>query len=160
MLFLMAFHNLVPLLVMNQVLLTIPFGIMIWYLAYEQGWAAKVLNWKPLVLLGEASYSLYMLHIGMFFVLNLAFKKVFHFDRFTAHAVIGSVPGSVVSMTCMIPLVFLGSIVAFKFIETPARRWVVKQFSGASPAVRKSVELAAGGAISERTAEEDLGLRP
>lgn len=105
-----------PMLV-NQAMLTLPFGVILWFLAYGQGWVAAILSWKPLVLLGEASYSLYMLHIG---VLHVGFKLS---ERF-----FGLGRESAVATLAMIAMTVLASVVAYKLIEVPSRKWIVRKY--------------------------------
>ena len=99
----------IPYTVLHNSMLTPAFGAIIYGLALRPNWI-KVLEIKPLQLLGEASYSLYLLHsliIGVYFN---PFQAM-HNGGFV-HVVIG------VAIMAGI------SIFAYLFIERPPRRWL------------------------------------
>jgi peptidoglycan/LPS O-acetylase OafA/YrhL len=58
----LAFAPTLPLTLLNDTLLLPLFTILIYNLAWGEGWLAGALSLGPVVLLGEASYGLYILH--------------------------------------------------------------------------------------------------
>ncbi|MFZ3139779.1 hypothetical protein [Polaromonas sp.] len=69
-----------------------------------------------MVLLGEASYSLYILHWSLWFIIT--YFLVHHLEIFqkgTSHFV-----------ACVVPMIAL-SILFFKFLEQPANRFLKKK---------------------------------
>jgi len=107
----------VPLMYMNQAALTLPFAALIWYLAYDRGAVAKLMSVPFLVLLGEASYSLYLIHI---IVKQVVFRFAGHF--------LGT-PSDSITLTLAVIVVAIGaSMLVFQWIEKPARKWIVGKF--------------------------------
>ncbi len=94
-------------------LLFLPFfAVVIFTLARYRTFGSRWLSTRPMVLLGEASYSFYLLH--QFFLIN----------RFGAVEVF--------SIYIYAPLVFvlccIVSVAAYRYIETPARRFIHRTF--------------------------------
>jgi peptidoglycan/LPS O-acetylase OafA/YrhL len=108
-----------PLMYMNQAVLTLPFAALIWFLAYDRGWVAKAMSVPLLVLLGEASYSLYLIHI---IVKQVGFRLAGHFFQIRSDFI----PLTVAVVIAAI----VASVIIFKVIEKPSRRWIISQFSG------------------------------
>jgi peptidoglycan/LPS O-acetylase OafA/YrhL len=74
---------------------------------------SRLLTWRPVMILGDASYSIYLLH---FMVLMVAFRLIgpaVHGDVFNAMAF--------VLYTAATPLI---SILMYSCYEAPARRWL------------------------------------
>ena len=117
----------------NQAVLTLPFAAIIWYLAYDRGWISKALALPTLILLGEASYSLYLIHI----VVKQYFYRIGGIFFLTRA---DSIP---LALSIIVGSIF-ASIIIFKKIEKPARRWIVKRFAGKAtspaPALQEQVE--------------------
>jgi peptidoglycan/LPS O-acetylase OafA/YrhL len=102
-----AFSSQIPFAVLHTALLAPAFAAMVYGLALQPAWS-KFLRWAPLVLLGNASYSLYLLHsniMGMYFFGNSGLRHT-------------SPAGIVVAFA----IIFGAAILVFKFIEEPARR--------------------------------------
>jgi peptidoglycan/LPS O-acetylase OafA/YrhL len=89
------------------ILYTLPFGLIIVSLAAGPTFLSRVLEHPFIVLLGEASYSLYILHIG-------TWSLVAHLQ----HA--GVFPGSWFPALALLATIAI-SIFCFKYIEMPAR---------------------------------------
>jgi peptidoglycan/LPS O-acetylase OafA/YrhL len=68
-----------------------------------------------LVLLGHASYSIYILHIGIAFWWQWMAHKVFRVSL-----------SPTVELAIIVSLVIAFSICAFLYFERPLRRWVVQ----------------------------------
>ena len=118
-----VFGRYIPYPVMHSGLLAPAFALLIFGFATQPAWT-RVLAAKPLVLLGEASYSLYLLH-GFFIVLALiAFGRSPHLALVTA-------------VTLMVAIVI--SIVVYFLLERPLRRGLHPRY--ATPLVHESVQL-------------------
>ncbi len=75
--------------------------------------APKFMGSPTLILLGEASYSLYLIHTPLRDICSIAFHKL--------HLVPGSVLFGLVYLTGSV----LASVAAYKYIEVPAKRWLL-----------------------------------
>jgi peptidoglycan/LPS O-acetylase OafA/YrhL len=113
--------DVLPMMFINQAALTLPFAVLIWYLAYDRGWIARVMAVPTLVLLGEASYSLYLVHIIVKQVMYHVSGALFNTQNGNVPLTISVIIGSI-----------LFSIFMFKCIERPSRRWIVDRFGGKS----------------------------
>lgn len=93
--------------------LSAPCALLIYFVARDKGWLAALLTTRPLVLLGEASYSLYVLH------------RPAH-DWFAWMEANWNVPattsprGFVIYLAVCLTL----SVLALKAIEYPCRKWI------------------------------------
>lgn len=88
-------------------LLSPAFAAIIFGVAQQPRWTG-VLALRPLVLLGEASYSLYLLH-------SFVMTKAFASTRYLPHEI---------RVVVCVAAAVGASIVAHKFVEEPARRWL------------------------------------
>lgn len=116
-----------PLMFTNQAVLTLPFAAILWFLAYDQGALSRWMSNSTLVLLGEASYSLYLIHPIVKQVVLIGGRHLFHLE-----------PQSFFLTGCTIIFSILSSIAIFKWIERPARRAIVNRFTPPVPPVRES----------------------
>ncbi len=92
-------------------------AILIFCAARYETWFSRILNWKPFVALGEASYSIYLIHFFIFVVLSSA----------VAGALPVTFPNIVFASAkylYVVALVLLLSLGLHRFIEVPARRWL------------------------------------
>ena len=90
------------------------FGIFILFLALDQSWFSRAMQQKWLILLGEASYGIYILQepVSQYFF--------YHFAPFVR------MPDQV--QTYLFPVILIGlSILIFRYYENPARFWIRKQ---------------------------------
>jgi peptidoglycan/LPS O-acetylase OafA/YrhL len=105
-----AFHSHIPYTILHDSLFIPAFAAIIYGLALRPSWAG-VLELKPLVLLGDASYSLYLLHsivIGIYF-------SPFNPDSPPRHqSFLGIVGGIAIAVVV--------SVLVYWLIEQPARR--------------------------------------
>jgi len=83
------------------------FAAIIFGVAQQPRWA-RVLALPPLVLLGEASYSLYLLH-------SLVMTKAFESTPYLPHGI---------RVAVCVAAAIGASLVSYKFVEEPARRWL------------------------------------
>jgi peptidoglycan/LPS O-acetylase OafA/YrhL len=87
------------------------FALLIWQLAGGTAWSGLALGTRPLVLLGGASYALYMVHASLgSYALAVNTRAL-------------ALPHNVL-MLLMAPLVVATSLFLFRFVEEPARRWL------------------------------------
>lgn len=90
------------------------FALLIWQLADGRGIAGRLCATRALVLLGEASYSVYLLHYPLWDWLA----------RFSGHNETTLRTETTVFPAYLVATVLL-SIVVYRYLETPARRWLV-----------------------------------
>jgi peptidoglycan/LPS O-acetylase OafA/YrhL len=107
----------IPFAVMHSGLFAPAFALLIFGFATQPAWS-RFLTAKPLILLGEASYSLYLLH--GFFIL-IAVKHFGHSEHLFA-----------VTVTCIV-IAIMASIAVFLMIENPLRRLLHPRY--ATPSV-------------------------
>lgn len=97
----------IPYPILHDAMLTPAFAAIIFGLALRPSWS-RVLEFSPLVLLGDASYSFYLLHSNLL-------GAVFQPNGQPAHLPLWKLIGGT-----MIPVAV--SVLVYKFIESPARR--------------------------------------
>lgn len=95
---------------------TVPFALIIGALATGRTFLSSVLENRTVVLLGEASYALYILHIG-----------TWHFIAY--RQVAGILPGGMFPSIALLGTVGL-SVICYLLIENPARRRLRTWFEG------------------------------
>jgi hypothetical protein len=111
------------------------FAVLVYVVALGNGLVARALAWRPLVVGGEISYSIYLLH-GIIFVAYQSRAQE-----------LPAVPAAV-AFAAYLGVVWLASFVAWRFVEMPARRLIVgAPLHGSSvvteqaPAVRLAARL-------------------
>lgn len=77
---------------------------------------ARPLSARWLVLLGEASFSIYILHTGLIFWFHWVLREAF-----------GVVPAGAADFALTFGFVIGASLVAFLFFERPMRRWILER---------------------------------
>jgi peptidoglycan/LPS O-acetylase OafA/YrhL len=118
-----ALHQQLPYPLLHNGLLSLVFATLIFALAAGGGPIARVLSTRPLQLLGEASYALYLLHVS---VLVYTIKAL---------QVIGlSIERTPVLILLYLVGVQLLAIVVLQRVEEPARRAIRAWWQGRSPA--------------------------
>jgi peptidoglycan/LPS O-acetylase OafA/YrhL len=126
-----AFSAQIPFAVLHTALLAPAFAAIVYGLALQPA-GSRFLRWGPLVLLGNASYSLYLLHstiMGMYFFGNAGLR----------HTNPAGIVGAFVIITS-------AAILVFKFIEEPARRKLRGRTELRKPDAAE--ELAAGARVA------------
>ena len=119
-----------------------PMMALIYSLACGRGLLARLLATKPMVLLGEASYSLYLLHWPLW--VAITYYLVNHLERFQK--------GPSHFVACVLPIIAL-SILAFKFIEHPANRFLKSALSSRQEPKGKLMEVASPSSPPIRVTE-------
>lgn len=104
---------------LNDAALIFPFALLVYATQADTGAARGVLTSRPLVMLGEWSYSIYMIHIPVLFLLQLAWPGI-------AVQPLGlSAPAATVSLVLAstIMTAMLGGL-SFHYFEKPIRDWL------------------------------------
>lgn len=97
-------------------LLVLPYILLIYSLAQEQGFWARIFNAPALVFLGGASYAIYLLQMPV--------RSWSHFFLSGNHRIDGI-------DAFLSPLILIGfSCLVFRYLEEPVRRWIKRVFSG------------------------------
>ena len=121
-------------------LVGLPFAVLVYELAFGTGWLARLLSSRVVVLLGGASYAIYLLQAPV--------------ARWTLAASAELLPRSSVVGVYASPFVLiLLSIVVFVYLEEPSRRALRKWF-----AARRSLREAAC-ALREAASEAQAGAK-
>jgi len=100
---------------MNDGLLTPAFGCLLLAFASGEHLSARIISLPWLVVLGEASYGLYLLHIPLWHLLGLNNLTV-----------------SPIAYVLYVASALALSVVSFYFFETPARRLILQYFTSPS----------------------------
>jgi len=75
---------------------------------------ASVFAWKPLLLIGESSYCLYLLHFNVYIMIhNMRIPEMLHVERWDPW----------ISYAMLIGL----SLAVYRYVENPVRRWILKR---------------------------------
>jgi peptidoglycan/LPS O-acetylase OafA/YrhL len=114
-LLIMALSPSIPYIFLHNGLLAPLFALIIYALA---GSGNRMMNSRPLLILGESSYALYILHVPLWILLRFAAAKV-GFE-------LQSGPGFVVYLLTVVAL----SVLSFYTLERPARRALTRWFAG------------------------------
>jgi peptidoglycan/LPS O-acetylase OafA/YrhL len=96
-------------------------------LALNGGWIASALSSRVSDYLGQASYSMYILHIPL----------LWWYSRYALHK-LGNPPHTLASLA-FLTLVILVAIAAFELVEKPANRWLRSAFPPKLPAPKMPV---------------------
>ena len=112
--------------VSDVVVLTL-FPLLILCTVRARGVPARVLNARPLVLLGEVSYSLYLIH-G--FVQHAATHVLNALELDQTEFTVGQ---SWLALALMLLAVFVLSAASYRFFEKPMRRWLNQRTAARTP---------------------------
>ena len=103
----------------NQGLTAFLFVPVIALLALGRGTAARALGSRQLVMLGEESYAFYLLHIPVFDLFWRGYTRLLGESR--ANEKWGMILGGVLTLAIVLVL----SRLVFRYLESPARRWIL-----------------------------------
>ena len=98
----------------NNIVLGPVFGILIFGAAAASGPLSKALSARFLVLLGDASYATYIIHIPLWMWWHYVTKVCARVEM-----------PSMIDFLCYLLIVTIASILVFLCIERPARRWLM-----------------------------------
>ena len=131
-------HSLPPLLVHNAVFLP-AFGLLLYGLA-SGGWPAQLLSKRPMVLLGESSYALYILQFPLLYTLMFANEGGVFYDFIkegNRQPILSGWVFYVVSALASIAV----SVLVFKRFEAPMRErvrsWLFASFTERTPSATR-----------------------
>lgn len=110
----------IPYVVMHNGLITVLFGFLIYGLALGGGWLSAVLSWPRMVLFGDATYALYILHVPL-----IAYAMVA-----AASAKERLMSAFSYLIVCEVMAVWT-SVFVFQRYETPIRRWIRRRWGRA-----------------------------
>lgn len=109
----LQYHLAVPMLSSNIILAPV-FGLLIFGAAGAKGPFSQILSVRPLVLLGDASYAIYIIHVPL----------SMWWYRITVVDLPIELP-ALIDFSCYLLIVTGISIVVYTYIERPARRWLL-----------------------------------
>ena len=114
-----------PYILMHGGLMTPLFAVIILGLSGKHV-LATVFSWRPLVVMGEATYCLYLLHFNSFILIQrYHLAERLHFTRFDPW----------VSYVAVIVL----ALAAYRFVEKPSQRWILSRWG--KPRIQPAVSL-------------------
>ncbi len=144
----LAVSDRIPFLFLQCGALALPFAVLIYCLAFQQGILAKALSTRAAQLLGGASYSLYLLHLPISTYLTISGKLL-------GFAWLSGWVGVAVYVTVAIG----AALAVFVLIEEPARSWLRARYEtkvrqspprpGPHPAIVYAVALAKSTSVRE-----------
>jgi peptidoglycan/LPS O-acetylase OafA/YrhL len=112
---LLGYRSTLPSWLLTDAFLVPLYGLIIYAGSRLEGTLHGVFAHPVLVLLGHASYSIYILHIGILFWWQWIAHKVFHL-RFSP----------TIELVIILSLVIAASVCVFLYFERPLRRWIVQ----------------------------------
>ncbi|RKG98744.1 acyltransferase [Corallococcus sp. CA053C] len=107
-----------PFPLLHNGLLAPVFAALIVLLPRSRGGVARVLASRPLLLLGEASYALYILHMPVMFAWKSVLKRL------------GASPTSAWAVVALLVGMGVLSVLAYQRVEKPAREWIRAWWTG------------------------------
>ena len=107
------------------------FGCLIYYSASDTDRVGKLLNSRPLVALGNWSYSIYLWHAPVHYVVMAAFAAIRH-----PVVQLGLISSRLLLLTTALAVVALSAF-HYRYVETPCRHFLVscRFFNAASTEV-------------------------
>jgi|WetSurMetagenome_2_1015567.scaffolds.fasta_scaffold82963_2 peptidoglycan/LPS O-acetylase OafA/YrhL len=116
----LAYASAIPYPLVHNGLLLPAYASAIFGLALDGGLLARILSAKPVVLLGNASYAMYILHVPIQIGLIVAMRRVFSYE--VASDSIGWV-------LCYVLVVVVSACFFFKRVEEPLHIWARKKLN-------------------------------
>jgi len=104
--------------------LTPIFALVIWTLTDEDSLPARILAWSPLVFLGEASYSVYILHVPLVHWFGYAVRRIWGFPDMPD---MPDIPSSGFLLLYIVIMLAICSLV-YRYLELPARDFIRRGF--------------------------------
>jgi peptidoglycan/LPS O-acetylase OafA/YrhL len=118
----MQFSQYIGYALINNGLLAPVFAVWIWIFSSSRAWFTRLFSLPWLVILGEASYGLYLIHIPLWDLYSaLGFEQIPLLYPLYIAVAIGL------------------SVLSFNFLEKPARKWIIQKFHFVP---RESIEIA------------------
>jgi peptidoglycan/LPS O-acetylase OafA/YrhL len=104
------------------------FAALVLVMALEIGWLSSALKWRPFILLGELSYSVYLLHIVLF-------------TWYWRHHIVLGGPAPLAMLTGYWLILLLTAYVSWSAVERPLRELLTGRWRRARPATPPSRSL-------------------
>ena len=92
---------------------------LIFAVARYRNWVTQMLSWRPVVALGDASYSIYLLHLAIFIRFS-ASPAAFSYSNLATR---------LAHLAVAIMILFVASRIVYLVFEIPARRWIRQRFA-------------------------------
>lgn len=92
----------------------VPISIFIMVMACQKGLLSRAISWRGFVLLGEASYSIYLVHYLLLQIFYMTVEPM----------AIPELSKLALYLACLLPLALL----IWRFVEVPSRRWLMECF--------------------------------
>lgn len=107
----------------RHTLLALLFAAMICFFYLDRGIVSKALSWRPLVLLGEISFSLYLIH------------QIFFRAASENHLLTGFSPFIRFSLVASASIMV--AYLIWRYVEKPCQKWVMRTYDIATPRSRQ-----------------------
>jgi peptidoglycan/LPS O-acetylase OafA/YrhL len=120
---LLGYRSTLPSWLLTDAVLVPLYGLIVFSGARLEGSLQDALAYRPLVLLGHASYSIYILHIGIAF-----------WWQWIAHKMMRLNLSPTAELVVILSLVIAASVCVFLYFERPLRRWIGQSASRLVPA--------------------------
>jgi peptidoglycan/LPS O-acetylase OafA/YrhL len=133
-LLLLGYRETLPAWALSNVLLVPVFGLVVYGGAGLRGFAARALSGRGLVLLGQASYSMYILHWAVIYWTHWVARKVF-----------GTTLAGVADVLVTLPVVIALSVLSYLFFERPVRRAALARYLQQRPGLESGNAGTAAG---------------
>jgi peptidoglycan/LPS O-acetylase OafA/YrhL len=147
----LALSSVIPQRLLHNGLLAPAFAVLVYCLARDTGIVGRLLGSRLLVLLGEASFAVYILQVPTH-ALARAIARAGSGAGVTAPSSVETSPAFILIYSA---LLIVASVAALKLVEQPARRWLRKQLAPRTSA--RAVEVFPGGAELTNAAVPVLG---
>lgn len=121
----------IPYPLVHDGLLAPAYAMVIFGLALEGGILVRLLSMPVLVFLGNASYSMYILHAPVYAWMGIGFRRVLHVE-----------PHGIVWLISYVSAVVGLSSLFFRKAEEPAHRWLRKKLTGRAEGLPADVPVA------------------
>jgi len=115
----LANADFIPYPIVHDGLLAPAYAMVIFGLALEGGVLVRFLSMPVLVFLGNASYSMYILHVPVYAWMNIGFRRLLHIA-----------PHGIFWLICYVSAVVGLSALFFRKAEEPAHRWLRRRLTG------------------------------
>lgn len=90
-------------------------AILIFFMAGQKGLLTKILNWRLLVVAGEMSYAVFLIHYILIYLYNMYIESRLPAQRMTDYPIFWI-------------LLLVVSYLFWRYVEDPARRFILRRF--------------------------------
>lgn len=107
----------------NDVLLIVPFMVLVLTTTTDRGIVARALSVGPLQRLGELSYSIYLLHVPVIWIFGTVWART------TPYLGLSPMVARTVFILTVLAITLIGARFTYALIEVPARRALTARFA-------------------------------